>query len=66
MRIVLLTLLLFTTVAAAVAEPASAHHAPCFDHSTHRYVFICEPDASDPTCITWFFWVGDARVCPLG
>ncbi len=65
MRALLLALLLITAVA-AVAEPAAAHHVTCFDHSTHRYVFTCEPDVSDPTCITWFFELGDARVCPLG
>lgn len=57
MMLVLLATLSFTP--AATAEPTG-----CLGPDPHQRP-DCKPDVSDPTCITWYFWLGEARICPL-
>ena len=59
-----LTALVLASLAVVAVPPAAAHHIPCFSDYDHGMRFQCAPDVSNPTCITWHFYFGEAYLCP--
>ncbi len=64
MRTLIVVTLVLLALLAFTPQPAAAQHVPCFSDYDHGITFQCEPDASDPLCIEWFFGIGVAKVCP--